>query len=83
MKGLSTPSSGIAYPEDMHRLKQLFDLFCKSHHIEAGSFYAEKIAQATMSLFQAGVSDEAEIRASLEIFHKRRIGRGGPCPLKA
>ena len=74
MKGLSVSSSGIGYPDDLHHLKQVFDRFCKVHQIEANSTDAEMVAQATMSLFQAGVSEEAELLASLEEFQKRRIG---------
>jgi hypothetical protein len=72
MKGLSVSNSGIIYPDDMKVLKQVFDRACRENHIEEGSKDAEKIAQAAMSLFQAGVFDETELTASLGEFIRRR-----------
>lgn len=74
MNGSFGLSSGIGYPEDLSLLNRIFDRFCADYEIKIGGPEAEKIAQATMSLFQAGISNEAEIRASLEEFHRRRIG---------
>ena len=72
MKGLSVSNSGIVYPDDMKLLKQVYDRICHENLVEEGSKVAEKIAQAAMSLFQAGVFDEAELMAGLSQFIKRR-----------
>jgi hypothetical protein len=72
MRGLSVSSSGIVYPDDRKLLKQVYDRICRENHVEEGSKDAEKIAQAAMSLFQAGVFDEDELRAGLGEFIKRR-----------
>jgi hypothetical protein len=67
-------TSGIAYPDDMELLKRVFDRFCEAHQIIQGGTDAEEIAQAAMSLFQAGVFDEAALWKHLSEFHKQRIG---------
>jgi len=72
MRGLSVSSSGIVYPDDMKLLKQVYDRICRENHVEEGSKDAEKIAQAAISIFQAGVFDEDELRAGLGEFIKRR-----------
>lgn len=72
MRGLSVSNSGIVYPDDMKLLKQVYDRICLEHHVEEGSKDAEKIAQAAMSLFQAGVFEEAELMTGLNEFIRRR-----------
>jgi hypothetical protein len=72
MRGLSVSSSGIVYPDDMKLLKQVYDRICHENHVEEGSKFAEKIAQAAMSLFQAGVFVVAELMVGLGEFIKRR-----------
>lgn len=66
------PTPGIAYPDEMKVLYQTFESVCKDLHVPKGSPEAERLAQAAMSLFQAGVSDETALRASLTEFLKRK-----------
>lgn len=68
--------SGIAYPGDMTILKQVFDRICREHDIRSGSREADDVARAAMSLFGAGVHEEAELLDSLKEFMLRRSGIG-------
>ncbi len=65
-------TSGIAYPDDLRLLKQIYDELCEENGLPPGCGTAEDLAMATMSLFSQGVFDEHDIRVSLREFLKRR-----------
>jgi hypothetical protein len=66
MKGLFISSRGIAYPEDLEILSAAFDHFCQDHHIEPEGPEGTELARTIMSLFEAGLCDEAAIRSVLD-----------------
>lgn len=70
MKGFSA-SAGIAYPEDLELLQQVFDRICSDHKVKRGSIQAELVAQTAISLFHDGVLEEAALLAGLEAFLKQ------------
>lgn len=63
---------GVAYPEDLRSLRRIFDDLCAENHIPRGCITAEDLAKATMVLFASGVTDEDEIRVSLQRFLRQR-----------
>ncbi len=65
-------TSGIAYPDDLRLLKEIYDDLCAENRLPPGCITAEDLAKATMNLFAQGVFDEAEIRESLRQFLLRR-----------
>ncbi len=67
-------TSGIAYPDDLTLLKEIYDDICLQRGFHCGSAAAEDLARATMNLFGQGLTDEAEIRESLDIY----LGRKSP-----
>lgn len=67
-------TSGIAYPDDLTLLKEIYDDICLQRGFHCGSPAAEDLARATMNLFGQGLTDEAEIRESLDIY----LGRKSP-----
>jgi hypothetical protein len=71
-------SSGIAYPDDLKLLKQVFDRVCRENHFAEGSNDSQDVAQAAMSLFSSGVFKEDELTARLDEFVKRRAFRHTP-----
>jgi hypothetical protein len=66
-----TPS-GIAYPEDMQRLREMFDRFCRENGLVNGSAEAEDLAKAVMSLFAVGVDEETALLDSLAEYSRRK-----------
>lgn len=66
-----TPS-GIAYPEDMQRLREMFDRFCRENGLVNGTAEAEDLAKAVMSLFAAGVDEETALLDSLAEYSRRK-----------
>lgn len=70
------PANGIAYPNDMTVLKQVFDQVCREYCISAED--ADDLARVTMSLFNAGMTDEVKLRESLIEYLARRVGRAPP-----
>lgn len=64
--------SGIAYPDDLKFLSEIFDAICVERGFHCGSPAAADLARATMDLFTQGVTDEAEIRESLDAYLGRR-----------
>ena len=71
-------STGIAYPDDLKLLKQVFDRVCRENHFAAGSNDSRDVAQTAMSLFSSGIFNENELAARLEEFVKRRTFRHAP-----
>ncbi len=65
-------SSGITYPE---ALKTLFDRICEDHQIKTDGPEALGLARTIVSLFQAGVCDEAGIRAVLDSMEDGTLAR--------
>ena len=63
---------GVAFPEDLRRLKKIYDDLCFKHQISPTSGTAEDLAKATMHVFSAGVHDEAAIRERLLRFLRQR-----------
>jgi hypothetical protein len=72
MYGSFHSTSGIAYPDDLKLLKQVFDHVCEVHGLGDNSNEAQSVAQAAMSLFSAGVFEEEQLTARLEEFVERR-----------
>lgn len=68
-------SSGIAYPDDLKLLKQVFDRVCRENHFAEGSHDSQDVAHAAMSLFSSGIFKEDELTVRLEEFVKRRSFR--------
>lgn len=64
-------SAGIAYPEDLELLQQVFDRVCVEYKVKRGSIQAELVAQTAISLFNDGVLEEAALLAGLEAFLKQ------------
>ncbi len=69
-------SSGIAYPDDLTLLREIYDDICLQRGFHCGSNAAEDLAKATMNLFGQGVFEEAEIRESLDIYLGRKSAAG-------
>ncbi|HEV2505955.1 MAG TPA: hypothetical protein VGV39_22955 [Mesorhizobium sp.] len=67
-------TSGIAYPDDLTLLREIYDDICLQRGFHCGSCAAEDLARATMNLFGQGVIEETEIRESLDIY----LGRKSP-----
>lgn len=63
---------GVAYPEDLQSLRRIFDDLCAENDIPRGCITAEDLAKATMVLFASGVTEEDDIRASLQRFLRQR-----------
>lgn len=72
MAVLHVSTSGVAYPDDLELLKEIYDDICDERGLYCGSCAAEDLARATMDLFAQGVVDENEIRESLELYLGRR-----------
>jgi hypothetical protein len=68
-------STGIAYPDDLKLLKQIFDRVCRKNHFAEGGSDSQDVAHAAMSLFSSGISTEDELTARLEEFVERRMFR--------
>lgn len=63
---------GIAYPDELKLLRQIYDDIRLRRGFPCGSHAADDLAKATMDLFSQGVSDEAEIRESLDLYLGRK-----------
>ena len=63
---------GIAYPDDLKFLKEIYDSVCLERGFHSDSAAAVDLARATMDLFTQGGTDEAEIRESLDAYLGRR-----------
>lgn len=68
--------SGIAYPDDLKILKEIFDAVCFERGFHCSSPAAADLARATMDLFTQGVVDETEIRESLDAYLGRKSQAG-------
>ncbi|MFC3205840.1 hypothetical protein [Aquamicrobium soli] len=66
MKGLFISSKGIAYPEELEILSSVFNHFCQDHQIKPESTEAAELARVIISLFEAGLCEEAAIREVLD-----------------
>ncbi len=69
-------SVGIMYPDDLTLLKGIYDDICLRWGLHCGSAAAEDVAGAMMNLFGQGVSEEAEIRESLDLYLGRKYADG-------
>lgn len=65
-------TNGIAYPEDIKRLREVFDRFCAENGLASGSAEADDLGKAIMSLFAAGVGEETALQDSLTEYLRRR-----------
>ncbi|WP_054312091.1 hypothetical protein [Mesorhizobium sp. 1M-11] len=72
MAVLHLSNSGVAYPDDLKLLKEIYDDICDERGFHCGSPAAEDLARAAMDLFAQGEVDENEIRDSLETYLGRR-----------
>jgi hypothetical protein len=68
--------SGIAYPDDLKFLKEIYDAVCFERGFHCGSPAAADLARATMDLFAQGVIEEAEIRECLDAYLGRKSTAG-------
>jgi len=64
--------SGIAYPSDMTILGVVFDRICQENGIRRDSRAGDDVARALMSLFSAGVHEEAELLDGMQEFMLNR-----------
>lgn len=69
---ISHSSTGVAYPDDLKLLKDIYDDICTQRGLARGSVAAENLARSAMDLFSQGVFDEADIRESLKFFLERK-----------
>lgn len=72
MKGPFHSINGIAYPEEIDLLRRVFDQFCRENGVIPGGPDAEDLSRAAMSLFTAGVVEEAHLVESLAEYVRRR-----------
>ncbi|MFE0019139.1 hypothetical protein ACFWXH_30110 [Mesorhizobium sp. NPDC059054] len=72
MTVLHSSISGVAYPDDIELLKEIYDDLCEKRGFHCGSPAAEDLARAAMDLFAQGEVDENEIRDNLETYLGRR-----------
>jgi hypothetical protein len=68
-------SIGIAHPDELKLLNEVFDLICREYGLQRESPEAEDIGRAAISLFSAGVLNEAELVTSLREYLRRQTGR--------
>lgn len=72
MAVLHVPISGVAYPDDLKLLQEIYDDICDKRGLHCGSCAAEDLARVAMELFGQGVFDENEIRDRLELYLGQR-----------
>jgi hypothetical protein len=71
-------STGIAYPEDLEMLSSVFDHFCREHQIKPESSEATELARVIISLFEAGLCEEAAILVILDSMKNGTLTRAEP-----
>ncbi|HEV2506703.1 MAG TPA: hypothetical protein VGV39_26765 [Mesorhizobium sp.] len=67
-----SPINAIAYPDDLKLLTRVYEDIRRQRGIECGSTAAEDLSRAVMDLFAQGLSEEADIRESLDAYLSRK-----------
>lgn len=72
-----SPTVGIAYPDDLKLLREIFDDICRQRSFHGGSGAADDLAKAIMDLFAQGIFEEDDLRENVEIYFGRKSAAVG------